>query len=434
MEVVIALLLLCFLLVIGVPVPFSFFGSALYLIFAGDYAPSFLLPYGHSQMTNIVLLAIPLFIIAGGIMEKGGIAKRLVDLVELFVGRVKGGLGSATILSSAVFGSITGSAAATLSSIGSIMFPRLEKAGYPLGYSAALVANSSVLGMLIPPSSIMILYAWLGNQSVLASFLATLVPGIILITLLNVINFFMMKKNPAVETSVKMDPAAFVRTFGKRTYAASFALTLPLLVLGGIYGGIMTPTEAAGLAAFYALPLGFFVYKGLTWKKLKSVLVESATTTGVVMVMLFSVMILSRLYIMEDLPSQILNFLFAISENQLVLLLMINVFLIIIGMLMDDISGVLLATPILLPVVVGLGVDPIHFAAIIAVNLGMGNVTPPTAPLVYLSGRISKAPINQMLSPTLIMIIFGWIPTLIVTTLIPELSLYLPSLLLGYQP
>jgi len=430
-EIIIALLILCVLLALGVAVPFAFFASSAYLIYAGDYAPSFLLPYGFSQMSNVVLLAIPLFIMAGGLMEKGGIAKRLIDLVEVFVGRIKGSLGAVTIFSSAVFGSITGSAAATLTSIGTVMMPRLKASGYPRGYSAALIANASVLGMLIPPSSIMILYAWVGNQSVLASFLATVVPGIILITFLMIINYFMMRNNPNVVVQEKMDFSTFSKSVGKKTYSASFALFLPLIVLGGIYGGIMTPTEAAGVAVLYAIPVGFFIYRGLTFKNFKEILIDSATTTGVIMVMLFAVMILSRLYIMENLPDQILGFLFSISENKFVLLLMINVFLIVIGMLMDDISGVLLATPVLLPVVVQLGVDPIHFAAIIAVNLGMGNVTPPTAPLLYLSGRMAKTPINEMMKPTLIMLLFAWLPTLLITTYFPELSTFLPNLILG---
>lgn len=431
MEVAIALLILIVFLIIGIPVPFAFFASAAYLIFAGGYEPSFLLPYGYSQMTNVVLLAIPLFIMAGGIMEKGGIAKRLIDLVEIFVGRMKGALGAVSVISSAVFGSITGSAAATLTSIGSVMFPRLNASGYPRGYSAALLANSSVLGMLIPPSSIMILYAWIGNQSVLASFLSTVIPGIILITLFCIINYFMLRKNPNIAVQPKMSFGEFTKTVGKRTTSASFALFLPLLVLGGIYGGIMTPTEAAGVAVLYAIPVGFFIYKGLKWKNFKEVLIEAATTTGVIMVMLFAVMILSRLYIMEQLPDKILDFLLSISENKFVLLIMINIFLIIIGMLMDDISGVLLTTPILLPIVVQLGVDPIHFAAIVGVNLGMGNVTPPTAPLLYLSGRLNRSPINETLRPTLIMILFGWLPTLLLTTYFPQLSLFLPNLILG---
>jgi C4-dicarboxylate transporter, DctM subunit len=428
----IALLILCLALVIGIAVPFAFFASVVYLIFAQGYEPSFLLPYGFSQMSTTVLLAIPLFIMAGGIMEKGRIAGKLIDLVEVFVGKIKGGLGAVAVVSCAVFGSITGSAAATLTCVGTIILPRLKEAGYSRGYASALISNSSVLGMLIPPSAIMILYAWIGGQSVLASFLATVVPGIILLTLLIIINTFYAKKNNAIKQQQEsIDFNMFAKSLGKKTYSATPALALPLLVLGGIYGGIMTPTEAAGIAVLYAVPVGFFIYKGLDLKSFKQILIETATTTGVIMVMLYAVMILSRLYIMEDLPGQITSFLFSISENKYVLLILINLFMVIIGMLMDDVSAVLLSTPVLLPVVTNLGVDPIHFAAIVAVNLGMGNITPPTAPLLYLGGRIGKAPINEMLKPTMIMILFAWLPTLILTTYLPEIVLYLPEMILG---
>lgn len=440
----ISLIILIVLLLIGVPVPFAFIGSIIYLIFTLDYAHSFLLPYGFSEMSTSVLLAIPLFIMAGGILDKGNTADALVDLVDVFVGKIKGGLGAVTVVSSAVFGSITGSATATLSAMGAIMFPRMERNGYAKGHSAALLASSSVLGMLIPPSTIMILYAWVGNQSVLATFLATIVPGVILIILLCLVNLYLVKKQDATviqsEQTIECEKIikrkkpielSFFKKFKTRGLKALPALTLPLLVLGGIYGGIMTPTESAAVAVVYATILGFLVYKGLSIKELIKLLIDTATTTGVIMVMLYAIMMLSRIYIMEDLPTKIMDFLTSISNSTFVLLLMINLFMIIIGMLMDDVSAVLLSTPVLLPLVVMLDVSPIHFAAILAVNLGMGNITPPTAPLLFLSGRISGAPINEMMRPTIIMIVFAWLPTLLLTTFIPELSLFLPNLLLG---
>ncbi len=431
--VVFSLILLFLTLLIGVPVPFAFLVSTTYLLFMGGYSPSFLLPYGFSKMSTIVLLAIPLFIMAGGIMERGNIGDKLVDLVDLFVGRVKGGLGVVAVVSCAVFGSITGSACATLSCIGSIMFPRLEKAGYPRGHSAALLANASVLGMLIPPSAIMILYAWVGNQSVLASFLASVVPGIILTILLSLINMFLLRNNKNLVLVAPMTSSEKMSLFRMRGKRALPALVMPMLVLGGIYGGIMTPTEAAAVAVIYSIPVGFWVYRGLTWKKFMDVLVESGTTTGVIMVMLYAVMILSRLFIMEDLPGEILNLLYSVTTNRYAILLMLNVFMIIMGMLMDDVSAVLLSTPMLLPIVIQLGFSPVHFAAIVGVNLGMGNITPPAAPLLYLGGRVGNAPINEMLVPTMWMLLFAWLPTLVLTTYVPALATTLPNLVLGVR-
>ncbi len=431
--IVFSLVLLFLTLLIGVPVPFAFLVSTTYLLFEGGYSPSFLLPYGFSKMSTIVLLAIPLFIMAGGIMERGNIGDKLVDLVDLFVGRVKGGLGVVAVVSCAVFGSITGSACATLSCIGSIMFPRLEKAGYPRGHSAALLANASVLGMLIPPSAIMILYAWVGNQSVLASFLASVVPGIILTILLSLINMFLLRNNNNLVLVAPMTTSEKMSLFKVRGKRALPALVMPMLVLGGIYGGIMTPTEAAAVAVIYSIPVGFWIYRGLTWKKFMEVLVESGTTTGVIMVMLYAVMILSRLFIMEDLPGEILNLLYSVTTNRYAILLMLNVFMIIMGMLMDDVSAVLLSTPMLLPIVIQLGFSPVHFAAIVGVNLGMGNITPPAAPLLYLGGRVGNAPINEMLVPTMWMLLFAWLPTLVLTTYVPALATTLPNLVLGVR-
>lgn len=430
MEVTISIIILTATLIIGVPVPFCFGASVIYLTYSLGFSPDFLLPIGYSKLGSIVLLAIPLFIMAGGIMEQGKIGDSITDLVEKFIGRVKGGLAFVAIISSAIFGSISGSAAATLSCIGAIMFPKLNGAKYPRGISAAFIANASPLGLLIPPSSAQILYAWAGNQSVLACFLATVVPGIILTTLLCVVNYFLVKSAP-----IALPPKENLRDWGwdvtVKTRKAIPALFMPVIILGGIYGGIMTPTESAAVAVLYAIPVGMFIYKGLTLESLKATFVETGTTTGVVMVMFFVVMMLSRLFVMEDLPTTIMHLLTSVSSNKLVILLMINVFMVAIGMLMDDVSGILLCTPILLPVVTKLGVDPVQFAAILGVNLGMGNITPPTAPLLYLGARVGKAEVSEMLKPTLMMILFAWLPTLLVTTYIPQIALTLPRLVLG---
>ena len=432
----IALVILFATLVIGVPVPMCFMSSCAWLLFFGGnamqgYSTTMLLPYGFSQMNSIVLLAIALFIIAGGIMEKGRIGEKLIDVVDVFVGRIRGGLGVVATVSCAVFGAITGSGCATLSCIGSIMFPRLNAAGYPRGHSAALMANSAVLGMLIPPSSIMILYAWIGGQSVLASFLSTVVPGIILTSLLSIVNVFLLRNNTDIVIGKPQPVSVTLRQAGAKGKIALPALVMPVLVLGGIYGGIMTPTEAAAVACLYAIPVGFFVYKGLTVKGLLKTLIESAVTTGVIMVMLYAVMMLSKLYILEDLPGKVLVLLQSISTNRWVILFMINIFLIIMGMLMDDISSVMLTTPILLPIILHLGFSPIHYAAIVGVNTGLGNITPPCAPMLYLGGRLNNSPINETLKPTLWMILFAWIPTLAITTYIPQLSMWLPHVVLG---
>lgn len=435
---VIAILILVITLLIGIPVPFSFFLTSIYLIFTFDYDPSFLLPYGISEMGTSVLLAIPLFIMAGSLMEKGGMGDHIINLVERIVGNIKGGLGIVTVVSCAVFGAISGSGAATMTTIGTVLLPRLKKSGYEEGFSASLIASSSVLGMLIPPSTLMILYAWISNQSVLAAFLSTIIPGFILITLLSAINIWYMKKgNPNIHLLRLNNVIDNKRVEQKSSFLtilflASPAIILAIIVLGGIYGGYMTTTEAAGISVIYALFAGFIIYRKLSIKLTLDVLVHAAKMTGVIMLMLYGSMILSRMFIMEKLPESLTNMLLVVSENKIIILLLINGFLVIIGMLMDDVSGVLLSTPILLPIAVGIGVDPIHFAAILSVNMGLGVVTPPAAPLLYLAGKMADAKINQLIKPTMIMIIFAWLPTLILTTYYPDLALFLPRLLLNY--
>ena len=429
MTIVICLILICVLLVIGVSVPTAFGGVLLYLAFAGGHDVAGYLPSGHWKMNSVVLLAIPLFIMAGAIMEKGKIAAPLVSLAELFVGHLKGGLSTAAVLASGVFGSISGSANATLTCIGGIMMPHMRKANYPRGLSAALIVSASPLGLLIPPSASHILYAWVAQQSVLRCFLSTVIPGIILITLLCITNYFCLRKN----TDLKLDDKVpdFKYAFRIRSMKAFPAFLMPGIILGGIYGGIMTPTEAAGVAVVYSIPIAFFVYKGMNWNSFLSTIQSAGVTIGVVMAMIFMVLIVSRFLIFEDIPGIMQDMVYSVSENPVVILLMVNLVMILIGMLMDDISGLLLCTPLLLPIVQGVGMDPIHFAAVLGVNLGMANITPPTAPLLYLGARVTETPVNEMLKPTFTFIIFAWLPTLMLTTFIPELALFIPDLLLG---
>ncbi len=431
MGVSIALLIIILALPLGLPVPFCFMLATAFMVVVQGYDPSFLLPYGFSQMSSIVLLAIPLFIMVGGMMDKGGIGTSLVNLVDVVVGRLRGGLGVVAVVSSAVFGSISGSAAATISCIGSIMFPRMRENGYPMGHSAALVSCAAPLGLLIPPSSQMILYAWVGQQSVLACFLATVGPGILLMILLSILNLIMLRNNTEIRVTEPMPLKKKISVFGIRGGKALPGLFMPIIVLGGIYGGIMTPTEAAAVAVLYSIPVGFLIYRGLNRKNFISVIVSTATTTGVVMLMMYCIMMLSRIFIMEHLPARILVFLSAVSENKYMILLMMNIFMIIIGMIMDDVSAMLLCTPVLLPVAISIGVSPIHFAAIIGVNLGMGNVTPPTAPTLYFGARIAFTPTSSTMKPALVFIAFAWLPTLMAVTYFPELALWLPRLVLG---
>ena len=431
LSVVISIVVLVVVLILGVPVPFTFLLASFILIIMGGYDYSFLLPYGFSKGTSIILCAIPLFILAGGIIERGKIGDAIVNWVSCLVGNVKGALGVILVIGCGFFGSISGSGAATISCIGSIMLPRMYEAGYPKGHCTALIASAGVLGLLIPPSLNTILYAWVAGASILACFLATVIPGIILIVLFSIINIVLLRNNQSIKME---DPRTFKETLAlvpKRTFSATPAIIAPIIILGGIYSGFMTPTEAAGVACLYAIPVGALIYKGLTLKSFFDAVASSACTTGVVLIMLVSVQILSRLYIMEQVPMRILELLNTVSDNPVVCLLIINGLIVLIGMIMDDGSSILLATPLLLPVVSAFGISPVQFAAILGVNVGMANVTPPCAPFLYLACRIGKTKVNEVLKPTFILILFAWLPVLILTTYIPQFATWLPNLALG---
>ena len=429
MDIIVDLAILIGLLVLGVPVPFCFMAAVLYMFILGGYDPMFIMATGFHKINSMAVLCILFFILMGGLMTSGGIASRLVAISDAILGRTKSGLGTVSIVSCAIFGAIAGTCTAAVAAIGSIMIPRMVERGYPRGQATALVAAPSVLGQLIPPSVPMILYAWVTWQSVAACFLSTVVPGIIMIGLYSTVNWFMCRKLP-----IKVMPSVGllhqIKAFGHAINKGFFALLMPVIVLGGIYGGIFTPTEAAGIAVLYCIPVGFFIYHTMNVKQFTEAMITAITTTGVIIVMVFFVMILSRIYIMENVPQRLISTLIGFTENKFFILLMVNVFLLILGMLMDDFSGTLLAAPLLFPLIKEIGIHPIHFAAILGTNLGLGNKTPPTAPILYLAGRIGNCSLDKLIKPQMIFIVTCSIPVVLITTYFPPLSLALPHLIM----
>ena len=433
MTVVIGIIILIVLLVMGVPVAFCFGGATLYLVLVLGYSPLFLVPYGYSSIASVTLWCIPLFIIAGSIIKRGKIGDALVNFVEHFIRGFKSGLGVVTVITCGVFGAIAGNGSATMSAIGSIMAPKLREKGYPRGVAASLIASASVLGLLIPPSSAQIVYAWAANQSVLACFLATVVPGIILAILLCVVQAFMVCDVQMNDLTDNQTAFPVNHSFAKKTGRAFPALLMPVIILGGIYGGFMTPMESAAIATLYCIPVAIFLYKGMKFRELGDCLVESGKATGNVAVMLMTAMLFSRILTMEKIPDAMVRLIMGISSNKYVVLLLVNLLLFVVGMLMEDGCGIMLCTPLLLPVVQAVGVSPIQFAAIMGVNLGMGLITPPTAPLLYFASQVGEAPVGEMLKPTLKLIFFAWLPTVLLTTYIPALSTTLPRLIMGIK-
>ena len=431
MNIGVIFVILIFLLLSGVPVPFAFGGTTIALVAAYGIDPASLFATSYTQLSSVTLLAIPLFIISGGIMEKGHIGEALINWVNVFVGHLKSGLTWVVCIASAVFGSICGSGAATLSCIGSIAAPMMSKKKYPKHISAAVACCAAPLGLLIPPSAMQILVAWTLGTSVLAGFLSTVIPGIILTVLLGVVSSLLLRNEKEIIAEEKVSASEWISMLWKRTGTAIPALIMPFIILGGIYSGAMTASESAGIACLYAIPVAMFIYKKMNVRQLGETLHEGAVTTGVVMCRIGVVMMMSRVLTQVGLPQTICNALLSISDNKYVILLMINVFLVILGMIMDDTSATLLAAPILYPVIQRLGISPYQFAAILGVNIGMGNITPPSAPFLYLSARIFGTDAGKMMKPVLWLLFGAYLPTLILTTLIPEVSLFLPRLIMG---
>jgi tripartite ATP-independent transporter DctM subunit len=429
MDIVLNLVILIGLLVLGVPVPFCFMAAVFSTFLMGNYSTMFIISTGFKQVNSMAVLAILFFILMGGLMGTGGIASRLVAISDSILGRKKHGLGTVTIISCAIFGAISGTCSAAVASIGSIMIPRMLDRGYPRGQATALVACPSVLGQLIPPSVPMVLYAWVTWQSVGACFLSTVVPGLIMVCLYCLMNAFMIRNEP-IKVLPDVPPKQKIKDFGKATFNGFWALLMPVIVLGGIYGGVFTPTEAAGVAVIYCLPVGFFIYKSMNLRQFGDAMVSTVTTTGVVIVMVFFVMVLSRMYVMENVPQRLIATLTGFTSNRIVILLMINLFLLILGMLVDDFSGTLLAAPLLFPLITEIGIHPIHFAAILGTNLGLGNKTPPTAPILYLAGRVGQCRFEQLVKPAVIFMTTCSVPVVLLTTYCPILSLWLPNLLM----
>lgn len=426
----ISMLLVILLIIAGVPIIFSFMSATFFLVLTLGYDPSFLMTYGYDVTSAIVLLCVPLYVCVGSIMEKSEIGRSLVDFVNVFVGRIKGGLGVVGVMTCAVFGSISGSSTATLTCIGSIVLPRMYEKGYPRRHAAALITNACPLGLLIPPSSSMIIYAWVSRQSILACFLATVIPGIILACALSISNVLMLKNTKSIKVEEAITTGELIKRLKVKGTESLPALLMPVIILGGTYSGIFTPTESAAIAVLYAIPVGFWIYKKLTLRNLFGTFIDAASTTGVVMVMVFCMMTLSRILVMMNLPDLIIDFLSKVSNNPKIILLFINLMLLALGMIMDDTSAMLLTVPILIPIITKFGISPIHLAAIVGVNLGLGIITPPCAPMLYLGSRVARIPMVEMLIPTLKFIVFAWFPTLLLVTYFPALSLWLPSLLL----
>lgn len=373
-------------------------------------------------LDSFALLAIPFFVLAGEIMNRGGIANRLIELAKAMTGRLPGGLLYVNVIAAMLFGAIAGSAAAAVSAIGGTLGKRMEKEGYPKGLGAAVNITSSTTGLIIPPSNILIVYSLAsGGVSIAALFIAGYLPGIFIGFVLMLTAAIFIKKHQLPEgdkTSLKELISKSVRAFP--------SLLLLFIVIGGIVGGIFTATEASAIAVVYTLGLSFF-YRELKIKDLPGILLKSSETTAVVLLLVATSMSMSWVMSSEDIPQSISAALLSLSDNIFVILIIINLLLLFVGIFMDMTPAVLIFTPIFLPVVTALGVDPVHFGIIMILNLCIGLCTPPVGSVLFLGVQVAQMSIQKVVKPLIpffIAMIFG----LIVVTLWPGLTLWLPRL------
>ncbi|WP_420582285.1 TRAP transporter large permease [Reichenbachiella sp.] len=424
-EVIVLVLGFLILLAVGVPVAYSVgLASLLTILINIDTLPAFttIAQRMATGLDSFSLLAIPFFILAGQIMNQGGIAQRLIAFAKALVGSFPGGLAYVNIIGAMLFGAISGSAMAAVSAIGGTLGPRMEKEGYEKSYSAAVNIASSTTGLVIPPSNILIVYSLAsGGVSIAALFLAGYIPGLLMGLALMLVAYIYAK--------IKNYPRGEKSSFGQllTTFIQAFpSLMMLVVVIGGIVVGIFTATEASGIAVLYTFVLSL-VYRELTIEKIRQIAIGSVGTTAVVALLIACSMSMSWVMAYADIPQAVTAGLLSISDNPWVILLLINLLLLAVGIFMDMTPAVLIFTPIFLPVVTAIGIDPVHFGIIMVMNLCIGLCTPPVGSVLFVGIGVAGISLDKVIKP-LIPLFIAMIIVLLLVTYIPELSLFLPGL------
>ncbi|WP_368503918.1 TRAP transporter large permease [Alkalihalophilus sp. As8PL] len=390
------------------------------ILYSGSIPVEFLVQGLITSVDSFPLMAVPFFILAGEIMGKGGISNRLFLFANSIVGNKTGGFAIATIITCMFFAAISGSGPATVAAIGGIMIPAMVRQGYDKKFATALVAAAGSLGVIIPPSIPMVIYGVVGSASIGDMFIAGIIPGVLVGMGLMIYAYFHSKKKGYVGSPEKTSLKNILRS----AWEAKWALLIPVIILGGIYGGIFTPTEAAVIAVVYGLIAGLLLYRELKIKDLPRVFADAALTTSTVLIIVGSATAFGRLLTIEQIPNQVAEAMLTISENPIVLILLITVLLLIVGCFMDTLAAIIILTPILLPIAVNLGYDPIHFGIIMVVNLAIGFITPPLGVNLFVGSGISGLSI-ETLSKAIIPFFVAMLATLLLIVFIPELSLWL---------
>jgi len=407
------------LTVINVPIGYALtIATILAILWTGATSLSVVPLNLFSGASSFPLLAIPLFILAGGLMETGGISQRLVNLANSLVGFIRGGLAMVTVVATMIQSEISGSSVADAAAIGKVVIPSMEKRGYPRALSAAIVSNAASAAILIPPSIPMIIYAWMAEVSIAKLFFAGFLPGFIACTaMMGLCYYYARKYNLPVEQKFS------VREVGRSTLQAFWALFIPVVIWVGILGGIATATEVAALAVVAAFAIGVFIYRELNSRQTLQILRDSVSQTASVMLIVASSAVLGWFLTSEQVPQKFARLILETTSNKILILLFLNLFFFVAGMFLHSAAAIILIVPIVLPLVRQIGVDPIHFGIIVTINLGVGQQTPPVATVLFTTAAIARLPFWDVFR-------VGW-PFTLVLALVTLLVTYVPWISLG---
>lgn len=412
-------------LVLTVPIGFSLGIASLAYIFATDQLTlGFVARNMVTGTDSFPIMAIPFFVFAGELMGGGGISKRLLDVANVFFGRIRGGLAIVTVVVCMFFAAISGSGPATVAAVGGMVVPTMLEKGYDKKFVLALIAAAGSIGVIIPPSIPMVVYSVTVNSSVSSLFLAGFIPGILIGLVLIVYSYFYARK-----AGYKGDTEPFsIGRALREVWRGKWALLSPVIILGGIYGGIFTPTEAAAVSVIYSLIIGLFVHKELNFKQMLDVTKRSCETTATILVVIGCATGFSKVLTLGRIPTTVATLLTTTTDSKVLILLLINLLLLLVGCFMETVCAIMILAPILFPVVTALGVDPIHFGIIMVTNLAIGFITPPLGVNLFVASRVGETTLDVVIRgivPFLVLMI----ATLMLITYVPAISMFLPNLL-----
>ncbi|WP_286885781.1 TRAP transporter large permease [Aneurinibacillus sp. UBA3580] len=412
------------LLLLSVPVAISLgLASSIAFMLEGNMPLVVLMQRMFSALDSFPLMAIPFFILAGSLMETGGISRRLVNLANSLAGGLTGGLAVVTVITAMFFSAISGSSAATTAALGSILIPAMVKRGYDVGFAGATQAVSGELGVIIPPSIPMILFGISAGVSIGDLFIAGFLPGVLIgLSLILLVWYLAKQKGYKGEEGITwaMRAKAFKEAF--------LALLMPVIILGGIYGGFFTPTEAAVVAVVYAFIVGVFVYREVKWKDLVDIFSRSSITTSIIMIIIANAGMFGWILTREQIPQKVAEMFTTFSDSPYVFLILVNILLLFVGMFFETSASIIILAPLLTPVAMALGIDPVHFGMIMIVNLAMGMVTPPVGVNLFVACQIANIKLER-LTKALLPFFFVLILDILIVTYVPAISTWLPSLL-----